>query len=94
VNAPDLTTQEQQHLRGALQFLRRRCGGWAPVAKALRFKDTTLSAIGTGRKPVSPTLAVRIARFVKMGVDDVLAGRYPAPGTCPYCGHRPDEAAQ
>lgn len=27
-------------------------------------------------------------------VDAVLAGRSVPPGTCPHCGHQPDEAAQ
>jgi hypothetical protein len=85
----DLTTQEQQHVRAALRFLRARCGGWAPVSKVLRFKDTSLSAVATSHKPVSTTLVFRIARFAKVGVDDVLAGRFPEPGTCPHCGHRP-----
>ncbi len=27
------------------------------------------------------------AKFAKVGVDDVLTGKFPAPGTCPHCGH-------
>jgi hypothetical protein len=68
-------------------------GGWAPVSKMLRFKDTSLSAIATGHKPVSTTLVLRIAKFVKVGVDDLLTGTFPAPGACPMCGHRPSEVA-
>jgi hypothetical protein len=29
--------------------------------------------------------ALRFLR--KVTVDDVLTGRFPAPGTCPHCGH-------
>jgi len=83
----DLTTKEQTNVRAALQFLRRRCGGWQVLAKALTFKATTLSAIGGGHKNVSTRLAVRIAKFACVGVDDVLTGRFPSPGTCPMCGH-------
>ena len=31
-------------------------------------------------------IAFRVARLAKVGVDDVLAGRFPPPGTCPHCG--------
>ena len=57
------------------------------MAKALRFKNGTLSAVGSWHRHVSRTLAVRVAKFAKVAVDDVLSGRYPAPGACPMCGH-------
>jgi hypothetical protein len=82
----DLTAQEQANVRTALRFLRSRCGGWAPLGKALHLKDTTLCNVARGRA-ATPTLAFRVARLGGVGVDDVLAGRYPAPGTCPHCGH-------
>jgi hypothetical protein len=40
-----------------------------------------------GGRSVSPAMAFRVARFVRAAVDDVLAGRFPAPGTSPPCGH-------
>jgi hypothetical protein len=83
----DLTADEQGHVRTALRFLRARCGGWAPLAKALRFKDTTLSNVASGRT-VGASMAVRVARLGGVTVDDVLTGRFPSPGTCPHCGHR------
>jgi len=79
-------------VRAALRFLRLRCGSWATLALALRLKDTTLVNIANGHKPVTATLAVRIAKFAKVGVDDVLTGRFPAPGTCPHCGHKAGES--
>jgi hypothetical protein len=39
-------------------------------------------------KPVTATLAVRIAKFAKVGVDEVLTGWFPSQGTCPHYGHR------
>lgn len=87
MNATDLTTQEQASVRAALRFLRVRCGGWASVSKVLKFKDTSLSAVAIGCKAPSMLLTLRIARFAKVGIDDLLAGRFPAPGTCPMCGH-------
>ena len=90
----DLTANEQAHVRAALRFLRLRCGGWGPLGKALRFKQTTLGNVANGRT-VSPTVAFRVARLAGTSVDDLLAGRFPPPGTCPHCGHRatPQEGA-
>lgn len=89
----DLTSKEQANVRAALQFLRSRCGGWEPLAKVLKSKDSTLRRMAAGRT-VTAGLAVRIARLVSVGVDDVLAGRFPEPGTCAHCGHRADAQEQ
>lgn len=89
----DLTAEEQKNVRTALRFLRTRIGRWETVAKALRFGESTLGNVIAG-KTVSPTLAFRIARFAKVTVDDVLTGKFPEPGTCPHCGHRPDTIAK
>ena len=83
----DLTSQEQVHVRTALRFLRTRCGSWAVVGRTLGFGDSTMQAIVVGRRAVSPLVTFRVARLAKVSVDDVLAGRFPAPGTCPHCGH-------
>jgi hypothetical protein len=82
-----LTAEEQTHVRTALRFLRARCRGWRPLAKALGFKAMTLSNVAGAHKAASASLAFRIARLASVAVDDVLAGRYPPPGTCPHCGH-------
>ncbi len=91
----DLTPQEQAHARIALRFLRARCGGWEPLSKILRGDMVTIrKAAGGG--VISASLAVRIARFVKVGIDDLLAGKYPPAGACPHCGHvaSADDATQ
>ncbi len=82
----DLTSQEQTHVRTAMRFLRTRCGTWRTLSRALRLGESTVANIVGGR-PVGPVVAFRVARFAKVTVDDVLTGRFPAPGTCPYCGH-------
>jgi len=86
----DLTAQEQTHVRTVLRFLRLRCGTWAAVSKALNLAEITIGNVVSGRRSVSPLLAFRVARLTKVSVDDVLTGRFPAPGTCPHCGHRPE----
>jgi len=84
----DLSTKEEGHVRTALKFLRVRVGAWKVLSKSLRFHESTLAGVAAGRKAVSGTMAVRIAKFAKVGVDDILNGRFPAAGTCPYCGHQ------
>ena len=81
----DLSADELKNVRTAVRFLRARCGGWEAVAKALRVGKTT------AKRASSPMLAFRVARLAGVGVDDLLAGRFPPPGTCPHCGHREDE---
>lgn len=86
----DLTAAEQTNVRTALKYLRTRCGGWAYLAAALGFGETTLANSARGESGVSARMAFRVARLAKVGVDDVLSGRFPAVGTCPYCGHCPE----
>jgi len=71
----DLTPEEQTNVRAALRFLRLRCGGWDSLAKALHFNKKTLGNVARARA-VSPTVAFRVARFAKVGVDDLLAGKF------------------
>jgi hypothetical protein len=93
MKATDLTAQEQTNARTALRYLRARCGGWEPLAKALRFKSTTLHKATSGARAVSASVAFRVARLGGVPVDDVLTGRFPGPDTCPHCGHREEPAA-
>jgi hypothetical protein len=88
VSTADLTPQEQSHVRAALRFLRTRSGTWATLAQAMRLGESTLANVAGSHKAATPTMAFRVARLAKVGVDDVLTGRFPAPGTCPHCGHR------
>lgn len=81
MNAFALTSKEAANVRAAARFLRARMGGWKNVAKALHVDPTT------AYKASSPNLAFRLARLVGVGVDDILTGKYPPPGTCPHCGH-------
>jgi hypothetical protein len=36
---------------------------------------------------VSASLAYRVARLAEVGIDDLLAGAFPPPNTCPHRGH-------
>ena len=92
MSASDLSVTEQTSVRTALKFLRLRCGTWTAVSKALRLGKNTAAAIASGQT-VTPLVAFRVAKLAKVGVDDVLTGRFPAPGTCPNCGHRKEGEA-
>jgi plasmid maintenance system antidote protein VapI len=85
VSAPDLSAAEQTHVRTALRFLRARAGSWAPLARALRFQPRSIAYVANGHS-VTPALAFRVARLAGVGVDDVLAGRFPPANACPHCG--------
>lgn len=83
----DLTKEEQTNVRAAIRFLRVRCGGWVQLSKTLRLTRSTLQKVGA-----TPVVAFRVARLAGIGIDDLLAGKFPPSGTCPYCGHRDDRA--
>lgn len=82
----DLTPEEETNVRTALRFFRTRCGTTEILAAALKFKRATIADV-IGGATVTASLAFRVARLAGVGVDAVLAGDFPAPGTCPHCGH-------
>jgi hypothetical protein len=83
----DLTDEEQEHVRVAIRFLRIRFGKAMLLAKALGFKDSSIRRVLGGHDMVSPTMVMRVARLAQVGMDDLLAGKYPVNGMCPHCGH-------
>lgn len=85
--AADLTEQESANVCAALRFLRTRFGRWSSVAKALGVVEKTLEQAVGGRKGITGGLAIRTARLAGVGVDDLLAGKYPPEGMCAHCGH-------
>jgi hypothetical protein len=87
----DLTNKEQKAVRTALRFLRLRVGTWAPLAKALRYEWDSIQKVATGKKPVTPALALRVARLAGVTMDALIAGEWLSPRVCPHCGHPPDD---
>ena len=75
-------------MRGAIRHLHARVGDWMLVAKSLRFSKSTVTDMVYGRSPVSASMAFRVARFLGAPIDDLLAGWFTPPQTCPYC-HQP-----
>ena len=82
----DLTPDEHAAVRRALQALRRRLGGWKPLAKALQVNVRTLATQGGAKGRPSAAVAIRAARLADAPVDDLLTGVWPKEGSCPHCG--------
>ena len=87
----DLLEPEQRNVRTALRYLRVRAGGWVTVAAALKCQAESLGKIVSGRRGVTASLAVRVARLVEVSIDVLLDGCAMPPRTCPHCGRAPDD---
>ena len=87
----DLTNKEQKAVRTALRFLRLRVGAWGPLAKALRYEWDSIQKVATGKRGVTPALALRVARLAGVTMDDLIAGRWLSARVCPHCGHPPED---
>ena len=85
----DLAKEEQENVRAAIRFLRVRFGKIALLAKALHFEPGSVHRILRASEHVSPTMVLRVARLAHVGIDDLLAGKYPIKGMCPHCGRGP-----
>ena len=90
MNGRTLNREEQRHALKVFRFLRIRFGSWKMLAKALGFEASTLIGVKKCRDRVSINMAYCISRLACVPFEDVVTGRYPAPGTCPYCGREPE----
>jgi hypothetical protein len=87
----DLTDKEQRAVRTALRFLRLRVGAWGPLAKALRYEWDSIQKVATGKRAVTPALALRVERLAGVTMDELLAGQWLSSQVCPHCGHPPED---
>ena len=83
--AGDLTKEEQENVRAAVRFLAARFGSLKLLSVALGNKEM-LGRVGLDRQEMTAKIAFRIARLAQVGIDDLLAGKYPVDGACPYSG--------
>ena len=90
MNGRKLSAAEQENALTAIHFLRERVGSWKLLAKALGFEPYTIRNVKKKLKGVSINMAYCVARLAAVPFDDVVAGRYPVPGTCPHCGRGPE----
>jgi hypothetical protein len=87
--ASGLTDDEKANVKAALAFLQVRFGKLALLAKALRLQPDSVRKVMSGHDGVSAEMVLRVARLAGVGLDDVLAGRWPVKGMCPHCGQGP-----
>lgn len=88
ISTLDLTVQEQEHVRNALIFLKVKLGTWKCVARVLHFEETTLVNVANNKRTITANVAFRLARLVKVKVDDLITGTWPPVGMCPRCGYQ------
>lgn len=85
----DLTREEQAHVRDVLRYMRTVFGNWEILGSQLRFEASTIIHVVAERRAVSPTMAFRVARLVKVSIDGLLSGRFrPPANVCVNCGHK------
>jgi hypothetical protein len=51
----------------------------------------SVQKVATGKKAVTPALALRVARFAGVTMDELLAGQWLSVRVCPHCGHPPND---
>ena len=56
-----------------------------------RYEWNSIQKVATGRRAVTPALALRVARLAGVPMDTLLAGEWLSPRVCPRCGHPPDD---
>jgi hypothetical protein len=82
----DLTPEEQKNVKAALRFLAKRHGTKRILAAAMGAAFATVATAMEPHRAVSAGIAIRAARVAGVLLEDVLAGRWPSAGACPYCG--------
>jgi hypothetical protein len=87
----DLTEEEQEHVIALMRVLRVRLGNWRGVELALPLAHSSLWSVVSGRAPVTPMIAFRVARAFDAPISAVLTGQALPAGTCRHCGRAADE---
>jgi hypothetical protein len=82
-----LTAAEQVNVKAAIRKLRARYGR-KRVAELMGVGLRTLRHSTEAKHRVSPGMALCVARIAWAPVEQILAGRWPGPQPCPFCGSR------
>jgi hypothetical protein len=57
----------------------------------LAYEWDSIQKVATGKRTVTPALALRVSRFAGIAMDELLAGQWLSSRVCPHCGHPPDD---
>ncbi len=87
-----LTRDEQQNVRYVLRYLHAQSGTWKPLEKAFGYQHESLGKVASGRSAVTIALAFRVARFLKVNMEELIAGKHFPENACPHCGRELDRA--
>jgi hypothetical protein len=63
----------------------------ATLPRRALVEEDTIAKVAHGKRPVTARLAIRVARLIEDGVDELLTGRHLSSRVCPHCGHPPDD---
>jgi DNA-binding XRE family transcriptional regulator len=88
-----LTPEESACVLVALEFMIARTGSMQALAYKMGIDRTCVRRAVKGKPEPGVAMALELARVVGVTVDDVLAGRFPPPGSCPHCGGIPEADA-
>lgn len=81
-----LTPEERANTKRALAFLRTRAGSWRALAVAIGQPFSRMAKAVQKGRPVTARMAILVARYAKVPIEDVLSGAWPVAGVCPHCG--------
>lgn len=81
-----LTPEQSDNVLRALRFLGKRYRTPAALAAALGVNVEAMWKARAPKRRKSARLALVVARVAGVGVDDVLAGKWPDGCECPHCG--------
>ena len=89
----ELTTEEQDNVRGAMRVLKVRDEGLALLAARMEVSTDHLRKALSGLRSIGAMTAIRVAQAAGVSLDDILSGAFPGPTACRHCGHPFDTAA-
>jgi hypothetical protein len=64
--------------------------GWLSDCYA-RYAWDSIQKVATSKRAVTPALALRVAMFAGISMDELLAGQWLSSRVCPHCGHPPED---
>ena len=80
-----LTPEETESVRVALEFLVERMGSAQAVAYRMGVDRTAVRRALKEKPKPGIAMALEVARAAGTTVDAVLSGAFPPPGACPKC---------
>lgn len=84
-----LTPEESTNVLIALEYMVARVGGGQALAYRMGIDRTCVRRALKERPTPGAVIAWELSRVAQVPVEDIIAGKYPPPGSCPHCGGLP-----